>query len=71
MRPGSIAATPDAYRRFQATAASYLDGHFKHAATHKLRADFHQRFPWLAAATMRRSFHYSNENQLITTGYSA
>ena len=50
---GCVRATPRALDALRATWASYL-GHFRHADTAQLRADFARRFPWLRSLAERR-----------------
>ncbi|HEY0914522.1 MAG TPA: hypothetical protein VGE22_06610, partial [Solimonas sp.] len=48
---------PEAYAAGRAIWASY-QGHFTHANSHRLTADFHHRFPWLRAFQTRRRFDH-------------
>ena len=44
---GCISATPEQRAHIASVAHSYA-GHFSHANSHNLRADFRRRYPWLA-----------------------
>jgi RNA-directed DNA polymerase len=60
---GFLRVTPAALREVDAIWASY-QGHFQHCRAHRLRQDFHRRFPWLQTATgVRWRFHHSAEGK--------
>jgi retron-type reverse transcriptase len=60
-----IRATPDGLRQLKSVWASY-QGHFRHAASHRLARGLHCRFPWLQAATAPRRFDCRVEHQEFT-----
>ncbi len=65
-----IRATPLDLRNVCSIWSSY-EGHFLHAASFRLRQDFHRRFPWLVTATARRKFHHNHEGQHFTIRVNA
>jgi hypothetical protein len=48
VRGRKLLAAEDDLRAIRAVAASY-SGHFRHANSHRLRARFRRRYPWLRA----------------------
>ena len=69
--PGSITATPEQLREVRSVWASY-GGHFRHAHSHRLRQDFHRRYPWLhSAAEVPRRFHPKAKGKAITINFGA
>jgi len=65
---GALRVTPEAYDAGRAIWASY-QGHFAHASSHRLTADFHHRFPWLRAFQRRRRFDHSLAGQPVAIHY--
>ena len=64
VRRRHVQATPADLRSIGATLASY-EGHFRHAASFRLRQSFHRRYPWLQAATVNRRFHHTLEDRML------
>ena len=60
-----IHATPAQLEHVRAIWRSY-EGHFAHAATHRLRARFAHRFPWLPAALQRRRFPIHHQFKAVS-----
>ncbi len=59
-----LRATPAQYREVQSVWSSY-EGHFSHASAYRLQQRLQRRFPWLTAATAKRSFDHRLEGRPI------
>jgi RNA-directed DNA polymerase len=59
-----IRATPAQLRRVASVWGSY-QGHLQHADSHRLCAQFHHRFPWLASASVRRRFPAAMDGRTV------
>jgi len=65
-----IRATPQDIQRLASTWASYL-GHFRHANSHRLQADFARRFPaQVALASRNLKFDYRLQSTVIAIPHS-
>ncbi len=68
VRDTEVQGRPEDVRAVRAIWASY-QGHFRHANSAGLVADFHRRFPWLRSMTERdRSFDYRLEGKRVALG---
>jgi len=63
---GAVArGTPEDFRHITSVWGSY-NGHFERAASHRLGADFHRRFPWLRDVTgVKRRFDCQLEGRQV------
>jgi RNA-directed DNA polymerase len=65
---GLLRVTPEAYAAGRAVWASY-EGHFAHARNHQLKAEFHNRYPWLRAFQRRRRFDHRLAGQPVAISF--
>lgn len=69
VRRNFLHVTPADLNKVRAVVASY-QGHFRHAASFRLRANLHRRFPWMAEATRNKKFNPSADHRQFKIRFS-